>query len=363
MGVRTDHHYPVFVGIINRRMPASISTDKVALRAQGPWWAPQVHRAMVSSAAQLADRFPWATPLPTEEACRRRGELLQAQFESGTAFAYVIVEKASNQVVGTIDLQPGPQRHIGYWIRHDRWGKGLATAAGGALIHQAFQTLDDTSQLWLRCDAANLASARVAQRLGFRLAACRSTDIQCKGWTDRQMIWCLPKGIWHGGSTVVVSAIEDVSSLLGLGHGAVWVRLQAAQQRGDGQLLVATDRGQTVGAVWVGRSTHHRGGGICQVSDLIVAHQPQHFAVACALMLAAESWAQAAGAPAVWVRQPHDGYGMARRLFNNLGYVDNQIGLGAGPWTDAAGRAGGGSTYRLVKRLSSAMSVHPAGQA
>ena len=362
MSARITPHVPVFRGVISRQMPTIIAGELVTLRAQGPWWAPQLHQAMEASAQQLADRFPWATPLPTEEACRRRGEQTQAQFESGEAFAYVIIENASNQVVGVIDLQGGLQRHVGYWIRTDRWGRGLATDACRTLVGQAFKSLDGTSRLWLRCDAANLASARVAHRLGFQLMTSRTTSVLCRAWTDRQMVWSLTRRNWELGMSVLVEPAHGQTDLAQLGHPELLRTLMRAQSEGEGQLLVAYHQQRPAGVVWVGRSTRRAGAsGICHISDLGVHTPDRHMSVACGLMLAAESWASQAGAPAVWVRSPQTDRTIARVLYHALGYADNELGLGDGQWTDAAGRGHPGTAYCLVKRLRGAQEVHPAG--
>lgn len=56
---------------------------------------------------------------------------------------------------------------IGYWLAHDRTGRGLMTRAVRALTDYGFTVLE-FNRIEIRCATENRASAAVAERLGFK---------------------------------------------------------------------------------------------------------------------------------------------------------------------------------------------------
>lgn len=58
---------------------------------------------------------------------------------------------------------------IGWRLRRDRWGQGLAVEAARRMARFAFEDLD-APELLAVCDPANTASAKVMQRLGMQQA-------------------------------------------------------------------------------------------------------------------------------------------------------------------------------------------------
>jgi RimJ/RimL family protein N-acetyltransferase len=61
-----------------------------------------------------------------------------------------------------------PSLELGYFVVAQQTGRGIATEAGAALVDMAFVHLG-VARIDLQCTADNLASTRVAERLGFRL--------------------------------------------------------------------------------------------------------------------------------------------------------------------------------------------------
>jgi ribosomal-protein-alanine N-acetyltransferase len=95
--------------------------------------------------------------------------LLRARERPRRHYDPVIVETASGEVVGTLRLglrEPGVA-DIGYAIRPDRWSRGFATEAAGALL-AALRLRLALRQVWATVDPDNAASLRVMQKLGFR---------------------------------------------------------------------------------------------------------------------------------------------------------------------------------------------------
>jgi len=83
---------------------------------------------------------------------------------------FAIADAASDRVVGAIGLSPVTNEvgEIGYWLRADARGRGMATRALVLLSRWALAR-DDVERVQLRADIENLASRRVAEKAGFQL--------------------------------------------------------------------------------------------------------------------------------------------------------------------------------------------------
>ncbi len=88
------------------------------------------------------------------------------------------------------------QGEIGYVFHPDHHRQGYATEACEALLRMGFQTLG-LHRIVARCDARNVASARVMERLGMRREALLVENEMVKGeWTD-ELVYALLQGEWQ----------------------------------------------------------------------------------------------------------------------------------------------------------------------
>jgi RimJ/RimL family protein N-acetyltransferase len=56
---------------------------------------------------------------------------------------------------------------VGYWLGHEFWGQGIATAALRLLTAHAFEANPELRRLWAVPYATNAASARVLEKAGY----------------------------------------------------------------------------------------------------------------------------------------------------------------------------------------------------
>jgi RimJ/RimL family protein N-acetyltransferase len=100
---------------------------------------------------------------------------IRHQRDHGYGF-WAVEERATGELIGEAGLAPfdghGPQLELGYLLRRDAWGRGLATEAAAACCHAAFAQLG-ADELLAVVDVGNDASLRVAQKLGFEVAGRR----------------------------------------------------------------------------------------------------------------------------------------------------------------------------------------------
>jgi len=97
------------------------------------------------------------------------------QREHGYGF-WAVEERATGELIGEAGLAPfdghGPQLELGYLLRRDRWGAGLASEAAAACCAAAFDQLG-ADELLAVVDLGNDASLHVAQKLGFEITGRR----------------------------------------------------------------------------------------------------------------------------------------------------------------------------------------------
>jgi len=148
--------------------------------------------AVAASLEHLRPWMAWADDEATTPArLREHLERCDAGWESGSDFAFLTVDPGNGAVVGAAGLHRriGPRAiEIGYWVHVDHAGRGVATAVAGALTEAAL-ALPDVDRVEIRCDAANVCSAAVPRRLGYRLDRIEDDDVTAPAETGRSMIW------------------------------------------------------------------------------------------------------------------------------------------------------------------------------
>ncbi len=112
--------------------------------------------------AHYAD-WPIRTTIdPIVESLRERSVL----WETGVEFNWVITLLSEDRAIGGVSCCV--VRHaaeFGYLLNRRYWGNGFATDASRAVVEWAF-SLPSIWRVWATCDAENLASARVLEKVG-----------------------------------------------------------------------------------------------------------------------------------------------------------------------------------------------------
>ena len=100
-------------------------------------------------------------------------------------------------LVGTIGLHRKTGAHsaeIGYWIGVAHTRRGYGTAAARAVTLMA-ETLPGVRQVEIQCDEANVASAGIPRKIGYRLDRIENHEPEAPGERGRRMIW-----VWEAGA-------------------------------------------------------------------------------------------------------------------------------------------------------------------
>jgi RimJ/RimL family protein N-acetyltransferase len=120
---------------------------------------PDVARFMtlIASPYTSADAEAWL------ERCR-------AVWVDGSSHPYAIVDAGTGEFLGSIEVRPS-NGVIGYWVMRSARGRGIATRAL-TLICEHYRDRG----LWLTTHPDNVASQRVAEKVGFRRAGTHTME-------------------------------------------------------------------------------------------------------------------------------------------------------------------------------------------
>ncbi|MFZ6030522.1 MAG: GNAT family N-acetyltransferase [Chloroflexota bacterium] len=172
-----------------------VETARMVLRCWNPPDATRLKEAVDASLDHLLPWMPWAKHEPTD--LQTKIDLIRkwrGGFDLGEDFVYGVFDRAERRVLGGTGLHTrlgSRVREIGYWIRVDAIGQGLATELSAALTRVAFE-IDNVQRVEIHCDARNVRSAAVPEKLGYTLdATLRQRTLDVDGNPRDTMIWSL----------------------------------------------------------------------------------------------------------------------------------------------------------------------------
>src|ERR1700761_5185639 len=140
-----------------------LKTQRLTLRPQQPGDAAALFQVLNDAEAmRFWSRPPIARLAVVEELVREQ----QAAMAAGLCQYWTVVEDAD--VIGSVDLSliRDGSAELGFLLRRDRWGLGLASEAVKAVIAHAVGPLG-LKRLAAGIQLENLAAARVLEKTGF----------------------------------------------------------------------------------------------------------------------------------------------------------------------------------------------------
>jgi RimJ/RimL family protein N-acetyltransferase len=180
----------------NPEVPEWIELDGFHLRRYTLGDVEAVHEAIKASYAEIHPWMPWCVePIKIEDQ-REFVEKTFPNWATGEAFNFGIFDagEQDEELIGSVSLMDrvGPGGlEIGYWLRTDATGRGVMTRAVARLTELGLG-LPGIERIEVHCDEANLRSAAVAKRLGYRLDRIEDHEIEAPGETGRGMFWITP---------------------------------------------------------------------------------------------------------------------------------------------------------------------------
>jgi len=91
-----------------------------------------------------------------------------ARWTSGAEYYWVITERERDGAIGGSCCRvTGDAAEVGFLVHRQFWGRGIATVACTAVVAWLW-SVPTVRRVWATCDAENLASARVLEKVGLR---------------------------------------------------------------------------------------------------------------------------------------------------------------------------------------------------
>jgi RimJ/RimL family protein N-acetyltransferase len=112
--------------------------------------------------------IPWV-PIPYTQA-HAEAYVQQCLDAGDERYPFAIADAGSGEVLGSIDLRlnsQGYRGHVGYWVAAAARGRGVCTRGLRLLSRWALEELD-LQRMELITDPDNVASQRVAEKVGYR---------------------------------------------------------------------------------------------------------------------------------------------------------------------------------------------------
>lgn len=153
----------------------------------------ELHAAVVASFAELHAWMPWCTD-PVEIGQQRSWIERGPDGWTSLGMFHWLIADDRDALLGSISLMDriGPGAlEIGYWLRSDATGRGVMTRAA-ASVTEVGLALPGIGRVEIRCDAANLRSAAVPRRLGYRLAQEVRVDPAAPSDSGLDQHWVTP---------------------------------------------------------------------------------------------------------------------------------------------------------------------------
>jgi ribosomal-protein-alanine N-acetyltransferase len=156
-----------FIPDASPEFPTLISA-RVILRPLRLADAPDILRVFSDPAAM---RYWSSPPMSSPVEATRLIEEIQARQAQSDFFQWGVVKPENDSIIGTCTLFQIVREHkraeVGFILRSDLWGQGLAREAVALMINHAFRTLG-LNRLEADVDPRNERCLNLLQRLGFR---------------------------------------------------------------------------------------------------------------------------------------------------------------------------------------------------
>ena len=158
-----------------------------------------LHEAITASLADLQQWLPWAGNYDRSVAQRFIRDSASAWAE-GRAFDFAVRDtNEPNRHIGNVSVWWTSRQNgigeIGYWVRSDMTGKGVGTEITARAVQIGFEEMS-AHKIVLRIAVGNVASERIAQRLGFTYEGILRDEVRIEDeWVDHTA-WSLLDHEW-----------------------------------------------------------------------------------------------------------------------------------------------------------------------
>lgn len=175
--------------------PSERTTERFVLRPFRRRDAEPLHEAVMASFTELHEWLPWAHQRYSRVDAGSFVKDSMKAWREGRAYDFAIRRPgAPDEHLGNLSVwftsRAFRTGEVGYWIRSDLTGTGVATECARRVLQIGFEELD-MHRIVLRIAIGNRASERVAEKLGFTREGLLREELKVRGhWLDHS-IWGL----------------------------------------------------------------------------------------------------------------------------------------------------------------------------
>ncbi len=160
-------------------VPTEIRTERLLLRMPRPGDGAVVNAAIQASLDELKPWLGFALEEPSPQDTEINQLEAHLNFIKKEVLRYLIFDKETGNFIGSTGFHSiewdVPKMEIGYWLDSRASGKGYMAEAVSALTDLAFMRLK-CRRLEIQCDAENLKSRAIPEKLGFVLEGVLRND-------------------------------------------------------------------------------------------------------------------------------------------------------------------------------------------
>ncbi len=173
-------------------LPDHIDVPGLEVRTWRESDVPALAKAITENLEHLRPFMPWVAqePMTLEERARlvedwererlAGGDVLYGILEEGRVIGGTGAHTTRTKAAGGIE--------IGYWLSADAQGRGLMTRVVGVLT-PALLDVPGITHVEIRHDEANVRSAAIPPRCGYRLVGRESRPVQAPSETGTGLVW------------------------------------------------------------------------------------------------------------------------------------------------------------------------------
>ncbi|MEA3409856.1 MAG: GNAT family N-acetyltransferase [Candidatus Eisenbacteria bacterium] len=160
----------------------TIETERLALREFRPGDWESVHE--YATDPEVYRHMPWGPNTEDETRAFIERAISSRHRDPRLHFELAVTMREDDRLIGGGGIRVADEgfrtANMGYCLRRDSWGEGLATEAAAGLVGFGFERLG-LHRIWATCDTRNTRSARVLEKVGLELEGTMRDDTWLRG--------------------------------------------------------------------------------------------------------------------------------------------------------------------------------------
>ena len=171
--------------------------EHIELELVSSFYVNDIFMLVQNNKEYLAEYLDWVDETKSPEVILENTKKALRDYSEKTGIGYVI--KVDGKIVGRISLWEVSTKtktfEIGYWISQEYTKKGIMTECTKVVINTGFKWFG-SEKIEINCVVDNIASNRIAQKLGFTHEGIKRNAIKLRGKVYNMNRYGLLKSEW-----------------------------------------------------------------------------------------------------------------------------------------------------------------------